>query len=213
VYADRKANGLWHVHDNSDASMRLMFDSIDIDSPRIQSWLAELSSGVTWNDQDDQLECLDIAEADLVPVALKIAQACTQLQAMTALRTSREESTFKEEVIKLLREVEKETGVSAKYDTPLDEKQFFISDCLFQAKRPLAIMIATTPVRLLEAELAWSELKRIDDPTRVIAVVEDPKQIGIKQVSRAEYFTEKTYAFRDFEKAFRDAIKNSVTVH
>lgn len=69
-----------------------MFDSVDLDNPQIQSWLEEQTPRVRWNDALTQLECPDVAENNLTVVAFQVAQAAAQLQAMTALRLSREES-------------------------------------------------------------------------------------------------------------------------
>lgn len=213
VYADRQASGGWRVHDNGDAALRLMFDSIDPDAPRIQSWLAEHAGQVSWNERLAQLECADVPEESLVFAAFKVAQSAAQMQAMTATRVSREESRFKEEVVALLKEVANEANIGARFDTPLDAKQLFLADCLFLTAQPVAVIIAGSTERLLEAELAWSHLRQIGDPTRVIAVIEEAKQVGLKQKARADYFTDKTYEYRDFEGAFREAMKQTVSVH
>ena len=78
VYADRQASGGWRVHDNGDAALRLMFDSIDPDAPRIQSWLAEHAGQVSWNERLAQLECADVPEESLVFAAFKVAQSAAQ---------------------------------------------------------------------------------------------------------------------------------------
>jgi hypothetical protein len=210
VYADPEAGGTWRVHDNGDAALRLMFDSVDPDAPRIQNWLADQASRVRWNEKLAQIECLDVPQNELVMAAFKVAQAAAQLQAMTVTRVTREESTFKEEILAILKEVERETGITAKFDTPLDSKQLFLADCLFLSEKPVAIVVAGSTERLLEAELAWSHLRSIGDPTRVIAVLEDAKQVGRKQRARADYFTDKTYEYREFEAAFRDAMLDTV---
>jgi hypothetical protein len=113
----------------------------------------------------------------------------------------------------MLKEVEREANVPARYDTPLDAKRLFVADCLFLSERPVAVIVAGSTERLLEAELAWSHLRQIGDPTRVVAVVEDAKQVGLKQKARADYFTDKTYEYRDFESVFREAIKQTVAAH
>ena len=213
VFADREPSGLWRVHDNGDSALRLMFDSVDPFSPKIQAWLAESSIDVEWNDKDNALVRNNVDEADLIPAALKVAQACVQLQAMSAQRLHREESTFKAEVIALLKGVAHETGIEARYDTPIDDKRLFSSDCLFLSTVPLAIFIAPSKERLLEAELAWASIRHSKDPTRVYAVVEEPRTTGLKEVSRAQYFTDKTLQFRDFEGVFREAVKDHVVPH
>jgi hypothetical protein len=219
VYGDRQPDGRWCVHDNGDAALRLMFDSIDPDTPKIQIWLEEQAARIRWNDALAQLECPNVTDSNLTVAAFQVAQAAAQLQAMTALRHSREESRFKNEVIAVLKQVEQETGIAARYDVPFDPERLFVADCLFSVQKPVAILIASTTERLLEAELAWSHLRRLNDPTLIFAVIEDATQVGKKQVARANYFTDKVYPYRDFETIFRDAItqtlqpRSSVPMH
>ena len=82
-----------------------------------------------------------------------------------------------------LKDVANEANIEARFDTPLDTKQLFLADCLFLTAQPVAVIIAGSTERLLEAELAWSHLRQIGDPTRVIAVIEEAKQVGLKPVS------------------------------
>ncbi|MBK8121786.1 MAG: DUF1828 domain-containing protein [Sulfuritalea sp.] len=203
VYADRQASGGWRVHDNGDAALRLMFDSIDPDAPRIQSWLAEHAGQVSWNERLAQLECADVPEESLVFAAFKVAQSAAQMQAMTAIRRGRVGTRS----LRLKMWQRGHTGG----DTP--SPNLFLADCLFLTAQPVAVIIAGSTERLLEAELAWSHLRQIGDPTRVIAVIEEAKQVGLKQKARADYFTDKTYEYRDFEGAFREAMKQTVSVH
>lgn len=210
VYGDRQPDGRWCIHDSGDAALRLMFDSVDPDTAKIQTWLLEQTRRVQWNEALSQLECLDVAEPDQQAAVFRVAQAAAQLQAMTALRLSREESRFKNEVVAVLQQVQQETGVDARYDVPLDTERLFIADCLFLTGRPVAVLIASTTERLLEAELAWSHLRRLNDHTLVIAVIEDAAKIGRRQAARAPYFTDKTYFFHDFEATFHEAIRDTL---
>lgn len=210
VYGDRQPDGRWCVHDSGEAALRLMFDSIDPDTTKVQTWLAEHALRVQWNEALNQLECIDLAESDRQAAILRIAQAAAQMQAMTALRLSREESSFKNEVVAILQQVQHETGIDARYDVPLDTEKLFVADCLFLSVRPVAVLVASTTERLLEAELAWSHLRRLNDPTMVIAVIEDSAKISRKHKARADYLTDKTYLFRDFEAMFHDAVKDTL---
>jgi hypothetical protein len=212
VFADRMPNGLWYVHDDGEAALRLMFDSVDPDSARVQAWLEEHSSRVGWNERENQIERLDVKETDLVPAAFKVAQAAVQIQAMTAFRVTREESQFKEEVLTLLRQVADEAHVEARFDVPVDQARMLNADCLMLVTPPLAVIVASTREKLLEAELTWSYLKQQGDPTRVLAVVEDAKDVGQKEFARAQYFTDKTLPFRGFEQAFRTETKRHLLV-
>ena len=160
VFAERVGR-MWQVHDNGDAALRLMFDGIDPDAPRIQNWLSEQSARIHWNEALDQIESDPVEEADIVLAAFKVAQAAVQLQAFSALRTTRHESAFKGEVVALLKQISEETGVDAQFDVPLDENQLLMADCRFAGIKPVAIIIANSTERLLEAELAFSHLRRM----------------------------------------------------
>ena len=203
VFADRMPDGTWCVHDDGEAALRLMFDSIDPDSSRVQGWLEEQAGRVQWNEGESRIECSGVKEAELVPAAFRVAQAAVQLQAMTAYRVTREESLFKEEVLALLRQVADEADIEARFDVPVDEARMLNADCLLLATPPLAVIVASNREKLLEAELTWSYLKQRGDATRVLAVVEDSKDVGQKEFARAQYFTDKTLPFRGFEQAFR----------
>ncbi len=57
IFADRVPDGSWLVHDNGEAALRLMFDSVDPDSARAQAWLEDHAQRVSWNEEDSQIEC------------------------------------------------------------------------------------------------------------------------------------------------------------
>ena len=82
VFAERRPEGRWLVHDNGDAALRLMFDSVSPDSARIQTWLSETALGIEWDDKNNQLQRMAANQDEIVPSALKVAQAAAQMQAM-----------------------------------------------------------------------------------------------------------------------------------
>jgi len=200
-------NAGYHISDNGEAALRLMLDGIDVDSNKVLNWLGDLSniSKIQWNSEDNSLE-FDVNEDNVKQGILKIAEASIQLQAMTALRSSRSESSFKEEIISLVHDIEKQNKIEVKYGVPVDSKALTIADALFLVERPLALIIATSKTRLLEAELMWSNVRRVGDPTRVIAVVENINKVGQKEFSRAKYYTDKILEFRNFEKNFESTM-------
>ncbi len=148
-----------------------------------------------------------------MPAAFKVAQAAVQLQVMASYRVSREESRFKEEVLSLLEQVAREAQIEARFDVPVDQGRMLYADCLMLASPPLAVIIANSREKLLEAELTWAYLKQQSDPTRVLAVVENDKDVGLKEFARAQYFTDKTLAFRGFEQAFPAEAKRQLLAY
>ncbi len=211
VFCRRLDDGQYLVSDNGDAALRLMFDGIDISSRRLLSWLDEMPkiTGVSWNAEKDELE-LKSAGNEIQSAIIAIAEASIQMQGMAVLRTTREESSFRDEVLSVLKTVAMESGIKATYDAPIDQGGQFIADTLFLAETPLAVVIAGSKFRLLEAELMWTNARRLQDPTRVIAVVESAKSVGIKEVARANYFTDKTLVFGEFETQFQTTIADTL---
>lgn len=212
VFADTIEGDGWRVHDNGDSAFRLALDHIDIDSERVQRWLNEQSPRVGWSEADEQFELVVTEPSQLVPAAFKVAQAAVQMQSFSALRVTRSESTFKAEVIALLKGVQEETGVEAEYDVAVDSRGLLTADCLFRPKtQPLAFFVASSKERLLEAELSYLALKEEKRPTRVIAVVESIPAVGQKQYGRAEFFTSKVFPYRDFEESFRGWVQEAAS--
>lgn len=211
VFADAREGGGWRVHDNGDSAFRLGLDNIDIESERIQRWLNEHASRVDWNEAEEEFELQVADDSHLVPAAFKVAQAALQLQSFSSLRVTRSESSFKREVLDLLKSVQQETGVEAEYDTAVDARGLLIADCVFRPQgQDMAFFIANSKERLLEAELSYLALKQDKRATRVIAVVENIAAVGQKQYSRAEFFTTKVFPFREFEAPFRSWTQEAV---
>jgi hypothetical protein len=69
-------------------------------------------------------------------------------------------STFKEEVLELLREAARGTHVEVRFDMPAPIASHFTVDACFSAKTPLAVIVAETRERLLQAELLWSTAQK-----------------------------------------------------
>jgi hypothetical protein len=192
------------VDDNGEAALRLMFDGIDVDNNKIHSWLDGVAAvtGVRWDHDEECLYCEAADENDLAEAITKVSEVSAQMQAMTALRCGRAMSDFKDRIIQVLRNIEQETGIEARYDVPVDLDKQLIADAYFLSAKPVSIVVASTRERLMEAELMWSVAQMRNDPMKVIAVVEDAKKIGIKQYSRANYFTDKTVEYNGNSAAF-----------
>ena len=207
VFADFQDDGLYRLSDNGEAAERLAFDGIDINTSRIAEWLSECQKirGVQW-DADDQELWMIVNEQILAKAIFTIAECAAQLQAMTVTRTTRVASDFKEQVVAILREASIETGVPIKLDVPILPGNHFTVDAYFLSKRPLAVIVAGSRERLLEAELIWSTAKREGDPTEVYAVVENHRAVGLKEAERAAYFTDKILPFKDYPARFAAAI-------
>ena len=207
IFADLQDDGRYRLSDNGEAAERLAFDGIDPALGRISQWLAECRNmrGIQWDEAEQELWMM-VQERSMAAAIFTMAECAAQLQAMTALRTTRLASDLKARVIEILRDASKETGVPIKLDVPILSGNPFTVDAYFVLKRPLALIVAGTRERLLEAELIWFAAKREGDPTQIYAVVDDHRSVGRKEMQRAAYFTDKVLPFKGHSQHFAAAV-------
>lgn len=195
VYA-RRSNGGWRLDDNGEAALRLALDGVDVDGERAQSRIkaCELSLGVCWDESDDSF-FVEAPDFRFESSALAIAEAAAQLAGLGALRQDRIVSDFKARVVDLVKSVAKEANLECRTDVPVDESRTIFADAWVAAQRPLLVFAASSVQRLQEAEIAWLDAKRRVEPLFVLALIDDAKQIGVKNYTRANYYTDKTVEF------------------
>lgn len=77
----------FRISDNGDAAERLSFAGIDTGSERIVLWLTEAKArfSVEWDDEGQEF-WVDCGASDLTYTVFRVAEAATQLQAMTRCR-------------------------------------------------------------------------------------------------------------------------------
>jgi len=212
VFVSPDGNGQFRVDDNGEAAFRLMTDGVNLGGRKPKSWLATVEAihSVSWDEGDEELFAIARTPSDVASVAMKVAECSAQMQVLSALRQDRQVSTFKEEIVEVLRQVAEETNIEARYDFPADpNKQIFV-DAYFMAPTPISVVVATSNERLLEAELLWSSTQSMQDPTKVIAVFEDMSKLSEKHLARAAYYTDKTVPWRQMPDAFHNYIKTEV---
>ncbi|MBI5331641.1 MAG: DUF1828 domain-containing protein [Betaproteobacteria bacterium] len=200
VWATHSGNE-WVVDDNGEAAFRLALDGGDPDSQRVRTWLETVPGilGARWNPDKQCLE-KTTDHAGLSGAVHTVAEISGLLGCLALAREPRLPSSFKDEVIGMLHDVARETGIEARFDVPIDERRVLIADCLFVAPRPLAVIVANSVERLLEAELAWSEARRRGDITRVVAINEgEGSSIPRRRIDQAQFFTDQTLPYRGFE--------------
>lgn len=202
----------WRVDDNGEAAFRMALDGGDPESKLVRTWLSNVPAmlGASWNPDEQRLEAFP-DEKNLASSIHAVAEVSALLGSLSLAREARTLSTFKDEVISMLHEVSRETGIEARFEVPLDKRQVLIADCLFLSERPLAVIVAGSVERLLEAELAWSEARRTGDQTRIVAVTEgDGAGIPRRRIDQAQFFTDKTLPYRGFETLLRQNISESL---
>lgn len=201
----------FRIDDNGEGALRLERAGVDMDHPKVLEWLSNLSftHGIEWDNENEELYA-EHRSGDIGDVVLRVAEASTQLQVLQAIKKERTTSNFKESVIEILKEASKEAGVEARFDVPAGDNQEFIVDAHFLTATPLAVIVATSVQRLLEAELYSVTCQIREDPTRVIAVVDEAKKIGMSKFTQATYHTHKTLEFSNKATLFRKLINREL---
>ena len=200
------------IDDNGEAATRLMFEGLDLEVGTIQSWLFNLSRlhGIDWNKDSESLSTV-CKKPLLERRILAIAEASAQMQALASLRRDYQKSNFKQAIINILQEIQLETRIEAKYNIPVDSAKQLFADAYFLSTPPLIIIAANNAERLLEAELIWSNARRENDPSFVLAVVETTASVGARQFQRANYYTDKTVELSGMPDAFRLLVSKRIT--
>jgi len=195
VWVKKEPNG-FHIDDNGEAALRLASDNVDVDSERIQTWLEALPHilGVRWNEADESL-ATNADASTLEERIIAVTQAAIQLSALSALRQERGHSDFRETVVAVLAEIAQEGGFKMERDKPTDEAASFMADAWLELPKPVAVVAASTVQRLLEAEVMYLDAKSRGAPFVVLALIESVKAVGVKQYTRANYYTDKTVEF------------------
>lgn len=195
VFARRHGAG-WRVDDNGEGLFRLAGAGIDPESERVRARLKALPQllGVYL---DDDGECLyaTAATADLETAALAVAEASAQLQFFSSLCQARQPSGFRERIVSIVEEAAREVGIESRRHVAADESQSLFVDVYLCSPTPLMVIAATSPQRLMEAEIIWLDAARRGESVYVLAMVESAQAIGVTQYTRANYYTDKTVEF------------------
>lgn len=207
------SDGTFRIDDNGEAAFRLMTDGVSIEKGKPQAWIKslEFSHQVFWDEVDEELFAVVSSAAEVADAAMRVAECSAQMQVLSAFRQDRKISDFKDQIMSVLREVEKETQIEARYDFAADPNQQIFVDAYFMSKIPISVVVATSGERLMEAELLWSMSQQLKDPMRVIAVFEDMTKFSDKQLARASYYTDKAVPWKGMPAAFRKLMTTEVT--
>lgn len=206
-------DGAFRIDDNGEAAFRLLADGLSIDKGKPQAWLKSLEASheVYWDVVDEELFAVADSMAAVADASMRVAECSAQMQVLSAFRQDRKVSDFKEQIMTVLREVEMETQIEARYDFAADPNQQIFVDAYFMSKTPISVVVATSGERLMEAELLWSMSQQMKDPMRVIAVFEDMAKFNEKQLGRASYYTDKAVPWKGMPAAFRKLMTAEVT--
>lgn len=196
AYISQEDNsGKWRVDDNGETSFSLDLAGVDTATDAFNSFVKTAISDcdVEWDDEELHL----LVEASEVGMAvLLLANVSSRISLLATSKPERSKSKFKETMLQLLDDISKQTGRAAEFDVPV-AGNLLKADCRFDTSIPTFVIVATSDVRLMEAELIHSQLQILKQPGYVVAVVENVKQVGKSQFSRANYLTDKALEYEE----------------
>ena len=215
VFVRRTGDNLFTADDNGEAAFRLMTDGLDLENKSLVGWLQSIQAThrVHWDEQEQQLTTDPVPAAEVADAVMRIAECSSQMQGLIALRRPRSVSDFKEQIIKVLREAAEETQTPVRFDVPVRPDENLLADALFVTDHQLAVVVANSAERLMEAELIWALSQNERDPIQVLAVVESIQKIGAKQFSRAQYLTDKAVEYEGHRTQFSKYIRSQISGH
>jgi hypothetical protein len=184
------------IDENGEAALYSSLNGGDIESDAIGRWAEELStvSPVEFT-EDEKLSVYAKHERLIAPYIFRVAEAAQQLYAIATARADRQASDFKERVKQVIEEISKELEMSFKSDVELPIAGGLKADHVLEADKPIIVIAATSPTRLLEAEVIYMQYRADKKAGYVLAVAESQATVGKKQYERAAYYTDKVVVF------------------
>jgi hypothetical protein len=195
------------IDENGEAAFNAGLNGGDIESEAVSRWVEDLAS-VQFS-EDESLTIFANDERLIAPYIFRIAEAAQQLHAIATARSDRQTNDFKERIGKIIRALAAELGVDVKIDEELPIAGGLKADYLLGTNKPLIVIAATSPARLLEAEVVYMQYREEKKSGYVLAVAESQAAVGKKQYERAAYYTNKTVIFN--QDAFGKLLANEMT--
>lgn len=198
------------IDENGEAAFYASLNGGDVESEAIGRWAEELSlvSPVEFT-EDEKISAFASNERLIAPYIFRVAEAAQQLHAIATARVDRQSSDFKQRIKQIVQEIAIELKLPCNSDVELPIAGGLKADHVLGTDKPLIIIAATSPARLLEAEVIYLQYRADTKPGYVLAVAENQATVGKKQYERAAYYTNKAVIFNP--DAFSKLISNEVT--
>lgn len=193
----RPADDGYLIDENGEACLNASMAGGDVESAAVGRWsheLAELSPASLGGDEVIRAATND--ERLIAPYVFRVAEAAQQLYAVATSQADRQSSSdFKEQLTSVLVSIARELQVPLRSDVELPIAGGWVADHVIDIGKPLIIIGASNPARLLEAEMIFMQYKVQKMTGYVLAIAESQKAVTKKQFERASYYTDKTVAF------------------
>lgn len=186
----------FQIDENGESAFYAGLAGGDIDSDPIERWAEELAhlSPVQFT-EDEKLQAVAKSERLVAPYIIRVAEAAQQLYALATSRANRQASDFKERITAVVRGIAEEIKLPWGSDVELPIAGGLKADHVLGKEKPLIIIAATSPTRLLEAEVIYMQYRAESKPGYVMAVAESQAAVGKKQYERAAYYTHKSVIY------------------
>lgn len=184
------------VDENGEAAHNASLNGGDVESDSIARWAEDLHlfSPAVFS-ENETISAYAKNERLIAPYIFRVAEAAQQLHAIATSRADRQTSDFKERVKSIVEEIASSLNLSFASDVELPIAGGLKADHVIGSNQPLIIITATSPTRLLEAEVIYLQYREEKKSGYVLAVAEDQASVGKKQYERAAYYTNKSVIF------------------
>jgi hypothetical protein len=184
------------IDENGEAALYASLNGGDIESEAVARWAEDLpvSSHVKFT-SDEKISAFALNERLIAPYVFRVAEAAQQLHAIATARADRQASDFKERIKQIVRSIAAEINQQWKSDVELPIAGGLKADHVLGENKPIIIIAATSPTRLLEAEVIYMQYRAEKKPGYILAVAESQAAVGKKQYERAAYYTNKAVIF------------------
>ncbi len=192
----RPNNQGFMIDENGEAAHYASINGGDVESDSVSRWAEELLllSPASFS-EDEIISAYAENERLVAPYIFRVAEAAQQLHAIATSRADRQTSDFKERVKVIVEEIALSLNVDCESDVELPIAGGLKADHVIGKNKPLIIIAATSPTRLLEAEVIYLQYREDKKSGYILAVAEDQSSVGKKQYERAAYYTNKSVIF------------------
>lgn len=175
----RLKDGGYVVDENGEACLNASMSGGDVESAAIGRWsqeLAEASPARLFG--DGVIRATTHAERLIAPYVFRVAEAAQQLYAVATSQADRQtNSDFTEQLANVLAEIARELCVPLRSDVELPISGGWVADHVVDIEKPLIIIGASSPTRLLEAEMIFMQYKMQSMSGYVLAIAESQKAV------------------------------------
>lgn len=184
------------IDENGEAGLYATLSGGDVESEAVHRWAEDLALTSPLRFTDDETISVIAPQARLIaPYIFRVAEAAQQLHALATARTERRLNDFKERIAEIVQAVAQNANLAWQSDIELPIAGGLKADHVLEGAEPFIIITATTPTRLLEAEVIYLQYREERKPAYIVAVAENQAAVGKIQFERAAYYTDKTVIY------------------